>query len=319
MPIVYMDCVFVFNTAADYFLFLIAARLAGIPLRRKRYVLAALLGGAYAAAVFLPGGEVLTTPLLKISVGVLLAVVAYGNERQLFRLTILWILVSCVFAGSVLGLSLLLGEIPGARGIFYTHINTKILAAAFAAGYFLIAVMFRSAARPGIEGNLVSARIWMQGKSVAFSVLRDTGNALCDLFSGKPVLIVAPGVLHPILPSGISRCITPERLQKPIDLLEDVCRSEPELCPQLLPYRSVGKQQGFLLSIQVDKAEIGGDSYPGLRVALSPTKLGNGYSALWGGPVGEGVKYASISKTEKLVMPMGASWRNRRRPLYRGK
>jgi len=179
--------------------------------------------------------------------------------------------------------------------------------------------MFRSAAQQGIEGNLVSARIWIQGKTIEFSVLRDTGNTLCDLFSGKPVLIVAPGVLHPILSPSISRCITPERLQKPIDLLGDVWKSGPELCPQLIPYRSVGKQQGLLFSIQVDKAEIGGESYPGLRVALSPTELGSGYSALWGGSVREEIRYARISKTEKLVMPMDASCGSRRRSLYRGK
>ena len=132
-------------------------------------------------------------------------------------------------------------------------------------------------------------------------------------------VFVDPDALHHILPSSISHCITPENLQNPIDLLEDVCRSAPELCPHLLPYHSVGKQRGFLLSIQVNKAEIGGTFYQGLRVALSPTKLGNGYSALWGGPVGEGGNYGSISKTEKLLVPMGTLQKTGSRPLYRRK
>ena len=57
MTVVYIDSVFVLNALMDYLLLLSAGRLAGVPLRRGRYVLGALLGGGYAAAVFLPGME----------------------------------------------------------------------------------------------------------------------------------------------------------------------------------------------------------------------------------------------------------------------
>ena len=45
MTVVYVDSVFVLNALMDYLLVLCAARLAGIPLRRRRYLLAGLLGG----------------------------------------------------------------------------------------------------------------------------------------------------------------------------------------------------------------------------------------------------------------------------------
>lgn len=44
MTVVYVDSVFVLNALMDYLLVLCAARLAGIPLRRRRYLLAGLLG-----------------------------------------------------------------------------------------------------------------------------------------------------------------------------------------------------------------------------------------------------------------------------------
>ena len=55
MTVVYLDSVFVLNGVMDYFLLLATAHLAGAPLRRWRFALAGVLGGAYAAAVFLPG------------------------------------------------------------------------------------------------------------------------------------------------------------------------------------------------------------------------------------------------------------------------
>ena len=54
MTVVYADSVFLLNGVMDYVLFLVTARLAGIPLKRRRYLLAALLGAVYAVAVFFP-------------------------------------------------------------------------------------------------------------------------------------------------------------------------------------------------------------------------------------------------------------------------
>ena len=54
VTVVYLDSVFLLNGLMDYLLLLAAARLAGLGLKRRRYLLAAMFGGAYAAAVFLP-------------------------------------------------------------------------------------------------------------------------------------------------------------------------------------------------------------------------------------------------------------------------
>ena len=49
MTVVYLDSVFLFNALLDYLLFLSTARLAGIPLRRRRYPPRGVLGGGGAA------------------------------------------------------------------------------------------------------------------------------------------------------------------------------------------------------------------------------------------------------------------------------
>ena len=124
MTVVYADSVFLLNMAMDYVLFLGTARLAGLTLQRKRYVLAALLGGAYAAAVFLPGLEFMGAPSVKIAAGILLSLVAFGGEKKLLRLILILFGISCAMAGGVLGLSLVAGgSVPMAGGIFFTDVN----------------------------------------------------------------------------------------------------------------------------------------------------------------------------------------------------
>ena len=92
---VYVDSVFILNGVMDYLLLLVTARLAGIPLRRRRYLLAALAGAAYAVAVFLPGMGFLSAPPVKAAAGVLMALIAYGGETRLARLTLLFFALSC--------------------------------------------------------------------------------------------------------------------------------------------------------------------------------------------------------------------------------
>ena len=50
MAVIYADGIFLINTLVDYLIILITGRIAGIPLLRKRFFFAALLGGLYGAA-----------------------------------------------------------------------------------------------------------------------------------------------------------------------------------------------------------------------------------------------------------------------------
>ena len=164
MTVVYLDSVFLFNALLDYLLFLSTARLAGIPLRRRRYLLCGVLGGLYAAAVFLPGGGFLTETLVKAGVGLLLALIAFGRETHFLRLTLLTVAIACALAGTVLALGLLAGQhIPNARGIFYTNVNGKTLLLSASGVYLLLTVIFRAAAAHGIRGECLPVTVCLLG------------------------------------------------------------------------------------------------------------------------------------------------------------
>lgn len=274
MTVVYLDSVFLFNALIDYLLVLAAARLAGIPLHRGRYAFCGLLGGLYAAAVFLPGCGFLAAVPVKMAAGVLLALVSFGGERHFLRLTMLTFAIACALAGTVLGLGLLAGQsIPQARGVFYTNVNGKTLLISASGLYVLLAVLFRAAAAHGIRGERIPIRVSLMGRTVALMALRDTGHRLRDI-SGNPVLTVELRCF-PQLAAEVSQLPAVEALP----LLR---RKYPELRPQLLPIHTAAGS-GLLLSVKSDWASIDEQCYPGIRIALVKTELGSGYTALWGG------------------------------------
>ena len=107
---VYIDEVFLLNAVVDYLLLLSSAHLAGEPLRRVRMALAAFLGGAYAAAVFLPGWGFLERPLCKLASAVAMILIAFGSSRRLLRVSLTFWGISATFGGGVLALQLLSGS-----------------------------------------------------------------------------------------------------------------------------------------------------------------------------------------------------------------
>lgn len=282
MGTVYLDSVVALNAAMDYLLLLASARLAGIPLHRRRYFLAGVMGGLYAAAVFLPGGEFLSALPVKLAVGVLLALIAYGGEERLLRLTLLWFLLCCSMAGCVLAVGLLSGGgVPVAEGIFFTDISLRVLLVAASGAYLVLAVVFRAAAGAGIQGRIFSARLSIGGKETTWSVLYDSGNALRDPLTAQPVLVAAGNCAKQVLPPDLWQYCS--RLSAPAELVEPIAQKHPELRPRLIPYHAVGVTGGLLLAVTVDWGQIQGRRYDRLCVALAPTEFAEGYQALWGG------------------------------------
>ena len=285
MTVVYIDSVFALNALADYLLVYAAAQLAGARLRRGRFLLAALLGGAYAAAVFLPGLGWLSAPPVKLSAGVLMALAAFGGEPRFLRLTLLLFAAACGFAGCVLALGLAAGQrIPVENGVFYTNVDARVLVISAAAAYLVLTVVFRAAARRrGCGGLLVPVTVAFQGRSAALTALCDTGNALRDPVTGRPVLVAAAERLGGLWPPELAAELTPEALRTPSAVMERLAaRSAARL--RLLPYSAVGVESGLLLAVRLDWASVNGQRRERLLLALSPTPVGDGCDALWGGP-----------------------------------
>ena len=147
MTVVYLDRVWVLNTAVDYLLLLGTARLSGLPLRRGWLLLWAALGGVYAAAVFLPGLTLLRHPLCRLASGLVLALSAF---RGRWRQAALFFLLAGGLAGAVLALGLAAGSPLGlAQRVYYADVSWPVLLGTSGAGYVLLHLLFGQGARHG--------------------------------------------------------------------------------------------------------------------------------------------------------------------------
>ena len=157
MTVVYLDRVLLLNLLVDYLLLLTTAQLAGIPLRRGRLALCAAVGALYAGAVFLPGLSWLSHPLCRTAGGAAMALAAWRREAHPWRLTALFFLLAGGLGGLVLALGLASGSVAAYVGRLYrAEISWPVLLGAALGFYALLHLVFRQAARHGVE------RSWTQ-------------------------------------------------------------------------------------------------------------------------------------------------------------
>lgn len=282
MRVVYLDTLFFLNTTVDYLLLLGAARLAGEPLHRARFVLGAILGGMYAAALFLPGLEFLSEPACRGAFCLIMAVVAYGGSRRLLRQTLIFLALTCGFGGVVLAIGSW-GRDSVQSGITVTELDLKTVLLSAALCYGILNIGFRRfAAHTAPSGELLQADLWLGERHVSLMALVDTGNTLTDSATGKPVVVAEGEKLKGLFPRD--HCPNKEDMRNPSWGIERLGTEEWGRRFRLLPFRAVGIDRGLLLAVRLDRLVLAGKEKGALMVALSPTPVsdGGGYCALVG-------------------------------------
>ena len=252
---VYIDIVMVLNFLVDFFLLMGTNRLCGYPVFAKQCALAAVLGGVYGGACLLPGLLFLGNSLWRLVFLILMAGIAFGWKRSSARRGVVFLLVSLALGGlmSVTGNKSVLGLFAAALGVC-------LLCGLGLAG--------RSQTR------LVPVRLSYENKNVKLLALHDTGNSLRDPITGRSVLVVSPDVAGRLI--GLTR----DQLAQPLEVM----RSGKISGLQLIPYHSVGKNNGLLLALRLHDVTIG--KWKGSTlVAFAPEGFSSEgeYEALTGG------------------------------------
>lgn len=121
MTVVYIDALFLLNFVVNYLLLLSAGKLAGEVLRRLWLALGAAVGALYAAAVFFPGMGFLLHPLCKISMAVVMVLIAYGGSRRLLRVGWCFLRYPAAFGGGIFALGTAggTGAYPEKRSVLF--------------------------------------------------------------------------------------------------------------------------------------------------------------------------------------------------------
>ena len=269
------------NAAIDTGLLVCSARLCGEQLRWGRMILAGFLGGVYAVAALLPGGDFLRHGLVKASMAAAICLVAFGASARYFRLTAVYCAMGCLFAGLVLAFTQLTGtgllQLPG--GGFYP-VSAMALLSIGALCLAIVRLMFAGSIQHTTR-SYETLELRLGENMVSLRALIDTGNTLKDPMTNEPVLVLDWSAAARLLPESNLR---EQDFLHPAELMRRLMLEHPGLRARLVPYRAVGVSQGLLLAVRCERKGKNGKITPALA-AFSPTPVsGDGaYEALTGG------------------------------------
>lgn len=205
--VVYADVLLIVNLFVNYALLLCSSIIMKKHTQRLRILLGAAIGAFYGFVVFLPELPSLAEFALRFAATVLIVLGAFGykNFPSFLRSFFTFFAVSFAFGGIMLVLWVTVAPIGMIynNGAVYFDIDLAVLAISTVVSFAVVSLIAHFTARRAPKDSVALVKISYKGKEVKLTALVDTGNSLCETFSGYPVVLGEAESLEKIMPDAV--------------------------------------------------------------------------------------------------------------------
>lgn len=206
--VIYADILVILNLYINFFLIRAASLLLRRDINAKRCLLAASIGAAASLAALLPELPFWAVAAIKLAVGCAVVFAAFGIQKRIdFVVSLLcFLVISFVFAGLMLALWTFFApfDMVYSNGIAYFNIPIVAIALLTVVAYGIVRTIRYFSDRRLKCTRICIVNITAGTRLVTLRGLADTGNSLCDIFSGKPVIICCREKVKDIIPTEVS-------------------------------------------------------------------------------------------------------------------
>lgn len=267
MKYLYLDLYFFLNLLVDYLICLSAGRLCSLRLQRKRYLLAAFFGAAYAILQILSDLPFFTSLPGMVVSALVMAALAFGGEAKALRCLLVMLAIAALFGG-------VMTACTQARGSVVAP-SIRMMLAVFLFCYGILKLLLYTKSRWDGQKK-AQIRLQFSGREAVFDALVDSGNSLRCPDTGVRAMIVSPPALHPVF---LEDTVCLEELS-PIDLVAALSEN-PKFAGRLrlIPFRSLGGS-GLVPVFRPEHIWVNGIETKDLLVAISREARGNGFEAI---------------------------------------
>ncbi len=205
--IIYIDVLLALNLYINYFLIRSAALLLRAKPSPKRCLLAAAIGAASSLVILIPDLPVVAALLIKAATGVAMVLTAFGigSKYDVVLRVLVMLSVSFIFSGLMLALCSFVAPLGMvcSNGITYFDIPISAVAVLTIIAYCVIKVIRRFTDKKISSSDISEVTIRCGDIAAKLKGFPDTGNGLCDPFSGRPVIICTAATIETILPDNV--------------------------------------------------------------------------------------------------------------------
>ena len=257
---IYIDVVLIENLIMNYIILLATGLILKLKIKHIRLILASLLGAIYSIVAYTRVLEVYSSFVLKIILSVLIVYIAFNPQKvkQLWKDILIFYLTSFVFGGAAFALIYIVKpqDILMKNGLFLgTYpLKTVILGAIIA--FFIIITAFTVVKKKISKKDMFcKTEIQLNGEKIKANTMIDTGNMLKEPITNTPVIVVEHTLLYQCMPKEILNNLE-NIIGGDLEKIPDKIKEEYILKLKLIPFSSLGKQNGMLIGIKSEYVKI---------------------------------------------------------------
>lgn len=257
---VYIDIIFLENLIINYIILYATGIISKAKIKQLRIILSSIIGATYSIMNYIVNIQIYSSVLLKILLSILMIYVAYKpqNFKLLGKKIILFYLVSFVFAGAALGIIYMVNShnITIQNGILVGSYTIKTIFIGVIIAFFIIIVGFNIIKTKISKKDLIcNIKVDINGKSIKTKAMIDTGNFLKEPITNTPVVVLEHTLLYDVIPKQILNNMDKILGGDLKDIPEEI-QSQYISKLKVIPFSTLGKQNGMLLGIKSDKLVI---------------------------------------------------------------
>ena len=257
---IYIDVIIVENLIMNYIILYATGTISKVKISYLRIFCSSLIGAIYAITEYTFKLNIYSNIIIKTILSVIIIYVAFNpqNIKKMCKQLIIFYVTTFTFGGIATYLIYVLKpqNIIIKNGMYVGTYVLKVIFIGAIVGTIILAIAFKMTKNKLTKKDMIcKVKIKLNGKEETVEAMVDTGNMLKEPITGTPVVVVERTSLYELLPKEILNN-TESILGGDFEKIPEEIKNEyvPKL--KLIPFASLGKQNGMLVGIKPEKIEV---------------------------------------------------------------
>lgn len=251
---VYLDVIFLENIVINYIILYVTGLISKSKIKQNKLLLGALIGAIYSIIYYLLKLKIYSSFIIKIILSIVIIYVSFNsnNYKDLLKKVLLFYLTSFVFGGATIAIIYMANSqnITILNGVLVGNYTIKTILIGVIIAYFTILIAFKIIKNKISKKDLIcDISVRLDNKNIKTKALIDTGNMLKEPITNLPVIVMEHTLLYDVIPKDILNN-TEKILGGDFSKIPDDIRDEYSSKLKVIPFSSLGKQNGMLLGIK---------------------------------------------------------------------
>ena len=257
---IYIDVILIENLLMNYIILFATAIILKIQIKQIRLVIGSLIGAIYTIISYISSLKIYSNFFLKLILSIIIIYISFNpkNLKKLSKFTLIFYLTSFVFGGVAFALIYIVKpqDILKNNGLVLNSKSLRLIFGSAIIAFIVIIIGFKTVKNKiSAKDMYCDIQIKINNKKIETKAMIDTGNFLKEPITNTPVIVVEHTLLY--------ECIPKEILNHVEDILGGDFNEIPESIKKeyisrlkVIPFSSLGKQNGMLLGIKPEKVII---------------------------------------------------------------